>query len=143
MGGLSRREREIMDALYRLRGRATAAEIHAALLDPPSYSAVRAHLAILEEKGHVRHEEDGRRYVYLPTQPRQEAARNALRGVLGTFFGGSLGSAVRTLLSDDETDISDEELDELARLINAARGETPAAPPAGEEGDARDGNAHG
>jgi len=111
-----------MDALYRA-GRATAAEVHVALPAPPSYSAVRAHLAILEEKGHVRHEEDGRRYIYLPTQPRQEAARSALRGVLGTFFGGSLGSAVQTLLSDDETGLSNEELDELAEMIAQRRRE--------------------
>jgi predicted transcriptional regulator len=118
--GLSRREREIMDAVYRL-GKATAGEILEAMPDPPSYSAVRTQLSILEEKGHLTHTEDGRRFVYLPTRPRQDAARSALNGVLKTFFGGNLGNAVQTLLSDEERKLSEQELDELSALIESAR----------------------
>src|SRR5687768_6458536 len=89
---LSRRERQIVDILYS-NGRATAAEVQAALPDPPSYSAVRAMLRILEEKGHVRHEQDGPRYVYVPTLARDNAKRSALQHVLKTFFDGSAAQA--------------------------------------------------
>src|SRR6266567_3008449 len=90
---LSRRERQIMDVVYR-RGRATAAEIHDQLPDPPHAAAVRTLLRILEKKGHLRHEKDGLRHIYLPTTPRSVAQRSALRHLLGTFFGGSRAAAV-------------------------------------------------
>lgn len=118
--GLSRREREILEILHR-RGRATAAEILAVLPDSPSYSAVRSVLRILVAKGHARHEEEGKRYVYLPTQPRPAAAQSALCGVLQTFFGGSLTDAVKTFLSDTDARLSEEEIAELAALVEKAR----------------------
>jgi predicted transcriptional regulator len=117
---LSRRERQIVDILY-ARGRSTAAEVQIALPDPPSYSAVRAMLRILEEKGHVRHEQDGPRYVYLPTVARDNAKRSALRHVLRTFFDGSTEQAISALLDDASTKMSDGELDRLARMIDEAR----------------------
>lgn len=117
---LSRRERQIVDILYS-QGRATAAEVQAALPDPPSYSAVRAMLRILEEKGHVRHEQDGPRYVYLPTVARDNAKRSALRHMLQTFFDGSAEQAISALLDDSSTRLSDRELDRLARMIAQAR----------------------
>src|SRR4051794_40177538 len=104
---LSRREREIMDIVY-ARGAATAADVAAALPDPPSYSSVRALLRILEEKGHLKHREDGPRYVFLPTEPRARASRSALRRVVETFFEGSLASAVAALV--DERKVSADEL---------------------------------
>jgi predicted transcriptional regulator len=118
--GLSRRERQIIDILY-AQGRGTAAEVLAALPDPPSYSAVRAMLRILEEKGHVRHEQDGPRYVYLPTVARDNAKRSALRHMLRTFFDGSAEQAISALLDDASTKLSDVELDRLAQLIHQAR----------------------
>src|SRR5688500_18885595 len=117
---LSRRERQIVDILY-TQGRATAAEVQAALPDPPSYSAVRAMLRILEEKGHVRHEQDGPRYIYLPTVARDNAKRSALRHMLQTFFDGSAEQAISALLDDSSTRLSDRELDRLARMIDQAR----------------------
>jgi predicted transcriptional regulator len=117
---LSRRERQILDILYQ-HGRATAAEVQAALPEPPSYSAVRALLRILEEKGHVRHEQDGPRYVYLPTIGRDNAKRSALRHMLRTFFDGSAEQAISALLDDSSTRLSPAELDRLARLIADAR----------------------
>jgi predicted transcriptional regulator len=117
---LSRRERQIVDILYS-QGRATAAEVQAALPDPPSYSAVRAMLRILEEKGHVRHEQDGPRYVYVPTLARDNAKRSALRHMLQTFFDGSAEQAISALLDDSSTRLSDRELDRLARMIQQAR----------------------
>ncbi len=117
---LSRRERQIVDILY-TQGRATAAEVLAALPDPPSYSAVRAMLRILEDKGHVRHEQDGPRYVYLPTVGRDRAKKTALRHVLQTFFNGSAEQALSALLDESDTRLSDLELDRLARLIDRAR----------------------
>src|SRR5262245_22252065 len=93
---LSRREREIMDIVY-ARGEATAAEVNTALADPPSYSAVRTLLRILEEKGHLRHREDGPRYVYVPTQSREKASKSALQRVVQTFFDGSLSGAIAAL----------------------------------------------
>jgi len=117
---LSRRERQIIDILYS-QGRATAAEVQAALADPPSYSAVRALLRILEDKGHVRHEQDGPRYVYLPTVARDNAKRSAMRHMLQTFFDGSASQAISALLDDPKTQFSDAELDRLARMIDKAR----------------------
>ena len=117
---LSRRERQIVDILYS-HGRATAAEVQAALPDPPSYSAVRSMLRILEEKGHVRHEQDGPRYVYLPTIARDNAKRSALRHMLQTFFDGSAEQAISALLDDSSARLSDRELDRLARMIEQAR----------------------
>jgi BlaI family transcriptional regulator, penicillinase repressor len=117
---LSRRERQIIDILY-TNGRATAAEVQAALPDPPSYSAVRAMLRILEEKGHVRHQQDGPRYVYVPTIARDNAQRSAMRHMLQTFFDGSAEQAISALLDDASTRMSDDELDRLARLIDQAR----------------------
>jgi len=117
---LSRRERQILDILYK-NGRATAAEVQAALPEPPSYSAVRALLRILEEKGHVRHEQDGPRYVYLPTVARDNAKRSALRHILQTFFDGSAEQAISALLDESSTKLSSAELDRLARLIDGAR----------------------
>ena len=117
---LSRRERQILDILYQ-RGQATAAEVQAALPEPPSYSAVRALLRILEEKGHVRHQQDGPRYVYLPTVARANAQRSALRHVLQTFFNGSAEQAISALLGDSGAKLSPAELDRLARMIDTAR----------------------
>jgi predicted transcriptional regulator len=116
---LSRREREILEIIHRLDG-PSALEIQAAMSEPPTYSAVRATLRILEEKGHVRHVQLGKKYVYQASVPRQDAARSALNQVVATFFGGSLEGVVRTFLSDKEQ-ISDAELDGLARLIEEAR----------------------
>ena len=118
---LSRRERQIMDVIYR-RGRATAAEVLEGLPDPPSYSAVRALLRLLEEKGHVHHEQDGPRYVYAPTVARDRARRTALKHVVRTFFDGSATEAVAALL-DGETRLPDAELDRLSALIEQARKE--------------------
>lgn len=117
---LSRRERQIIDILY-ARGRATAAEVLSALPDPPSYSAVRAMLRILEDKGHVRHEQDGPRYVYAPTVARENAKKSALRHVLHTFFDGSASQALSALLDDQSSKLSETELDRLAGMIERAR----------------------
>lgn len=119
---LSRREREIMDVIYR-RGRATVADVRAALADPPSYSAVRALLRVLEEKGHLTHEQDGPRYVFLPTVSRDRARRSALRQLLATFFDDSPEQAVAALLDVSASRLTDDELDRLAALIGQARGE--------------------
>lgn len=120
--GLSRRERQIMDILFR-RGRATAAEIHADMPDRPSYSAVRAHLRTLEEKGHVSHQAEDLRYVYLPTVNPEKARRNALQHLVETFFEGSPARAAAALLDGRSTRLSIEELDRLAELIEKARKE--------------------
>jgi predicted transcriptional regulator len=119
---LSRRERQIMDILF-ARGRATAGEVLEALPDPPSYSAVRALLRVLENKGHVRHHREGTRYVYAPTQPRTRAATSALSRVVETFFGGSVEKTVATLISSEEARLSPEELARLEDLIRKAREE--------------------
>ncbi|PYP57894.1 MAG: CopY family transcriptional regulator [Gemmatimonadetes bacterium] len=119
---LSRREREIMDVIYR-SGRATAAEVLDQLAEPPSYSAVRALLRVLEEKGHLRHEEDGPRYVFVPTVPRERARASALRQLLHTFFDGSTEQAVAALLDLSSTRLSDAELARLSQLIADARKE--------------------
>ncbi|HKC40181.1 MAG TPA: BlaI/MecI/CopY family transcriptional regulator [Gemmatimonadales bacterium] len=119
---LSRREREIMDVIYR-SGRATAAEVLDQLAEPPSYSAVRALLRVLEDKGHLRHEEDGPRYVFLPTVPRERALQSALRQLLHTFFDGSTEQAVAALLDLSSARLSDAELQRLSQLIADARKE--------------------
>lgn len=117
---LSRRERQIMDILF-AHGRSTAADVMAALPDPPSYSAVRAMLRILEDKGHVRHEQDGPRYIYAPTVARESAKKFAIRHVLKTFFDGSATQAISALLDEDGEKLSEAELDRLARMIERAR----------------------
>lgn len=109
-----------MDVLYR-DGQATASEVLAALPDPPSYSAVRAMLRILENKGHARHVAEGTRYVYQPTLPRDRAGRPALAGVLETFFDGSTEKAVAALLDLSRDELSPEQLDRLSQLIDQAR----------------------
>ena len=109
-----------MDALYQA-GRATAAEIRAAMPDPPSYSAVRTMLRILEEKGHVRHNLDGTRYVYIPTVARDKAKRSALKHLVNTFFGGSASQAMAALFDLSPRDLDDEELARLRRLIDSAK----------------------
>ena len=119
---VSRRERQILDILY-ARGRATAAEIQAALPDPPGYSATRALLRILEEKGHIRHESDGPRYVFLPRVSRQKARVAALKHMLGTFFNGSAADAAAALVDGSAAKLSSEELDQLEALIARARKE--------------------
>ncbi len=119
---LSARERQIMDVIYR-RGEATVAEVRDGLTDPPSYSAVRGLMRILEEKGHLEHREDGRRYVYLPTVPRGHAQRSALDRVLKTFFAGSTSQAVAALLDMEADRLSDDDLGELAQLVEKARSE--------------------
>lgn len=115
---LSRRERQIMDVLY-ARGSATAAEVREALPDPPSYSAVRALLRILEDKGHARHEQDGARYVYFPMVSHDRARRSALRRLVATFFGGSAAQAAAALIGSES--LSREELARLSSLINRAK----------------------
>lgn len=117
---LSRRERQIMDVVYQ-HGRVTAAEVLEALPDPPSYSAVRALLRVLEEKGHLRHRREGARYVFLPTVPRETARRSALARVVRTFFGGSTEAAVAALI--DQSSLSGTDLDRLQDLIDRARQE--------------------
>ncbi|MBI3697954.1 MAG: BlaI/MecI/CopY family transcriptional regulator [Acidobacteria bacterium] len=119
---LSRRERQILDILYQ-QGRATAAEVLANLPNPPGYSAVRAMLRVLEQKGHVRHQEQGLRYVFLPTVARETARRSALRHLLDTFFHGSAEQAVAALLDVSDSRLTDEELDRLQQLIERARKE--------------------
>lgn len=116
--GLSRRERQILDILY-ARGSGTAAEVQLALPDPPSYSAVRALLRILEEKGHARHESQGTRYVYLPSVPRESARHSALSRIVKTFFDGSAAQAAAALV--DSGSLSDDELARLSALIDRAR----------------------
>lgn len=121
-GQLSRRERQIMDVIYK-HGRATAAEVLEQMPDPPSYSAVRAMLRVLEEKGHLKHKQIDKRYVFLPTVPRDNARRSALRHLLKTFFDGSREKMVAALLNDAPASLSDEELDRMAKLIEQAKKE--------------------
>ena len=120
---LSRRERQIMDILYKLE-RATVGEVLSQLADKPNYSTVRAQLRVLEEKGHVRHEEHGLRYVYVPCVPREVARRSALRHLVETFFEGSTEKAVAALLGGEVSRISAEELDRLATLIGKGKKES-------------------
>jgi BlaI family penicillinase repressor len=117
---LSRRERQIMDILYRL-GKASAADVMAELPGEPSYSTVRTQLRILEGKGHVRHEEDGVRYVYSAAVPRHSARRSALRHLVETFFDGSPEKVVSALLGGEAARLTGDELDRLAALIQKAR----------------------
>ena len=117
---LSRRERQIMDILH-ARGSATAAEVRAALPDPPSYSAVRALLRILEEKEHIRHRQEGARYIYLPRASKETASRSALRRVVETFFQGSVKQAMAALLENADTELSDAELNKLQEIIKQAQ----------------------
>jgi predicted transcriptional regulator len=119
---LSRRERQILDILFR-RGRATAAEVHADLPDRPSYSAVRAHLRTLEDKGHVKHEAEALRYVYSPTTQPGRARKSALRHLVETFFDGSPANAAAALLDSSATQLTNAELDNLSVLIDKARKE--------------------
>jgi predicted transcriptional regulator len=116
---LSRREREIMALLYRM-GRATAGEVRAALDGQPADSTVRTQLRVLEEKGHVRHEEVGLRYVYMPIVPRHAARRSALKNLVETFYDGSTAKVVAALLGGD-ADVSDDELERIAELVRKAR----------------------
>ncbi len=120
--GLSRRERQIMDIIYK-RGRATAAEVMEDLPDPPTYSAVRGLLRVLEEKEHLTHKSEGKRYIYMPTKARHSVGRSALRGVVQTFYGGSVEKAVAALLDMGDSSRSEKELERLAELIDEARKE--------------------
>jgi len=120
---LTRRERQIVDILYR-RGRATAAEVMADLAGEPSYSTVRTQLRVLEEKGHVRHEEEGLRFVYLPEVPRHTVRKSALRHLVDTFFEGSAEKVVAALLGEGAARLSDEELERIAQRIARARTDT-------------------
>ena len=118
--GLSRRQRQIMDILYQ-RGKSSAAEVKAAMADAPSYSAVRAMLRVLEDKGHVRHDEEGGRYVYAPAVPRHAARKSALKHLVETFFDGSAEQVVAAVLGGEASRLSDEELDRVSALIEKAR----------------------
>ncbi len=119
---LSRRERQIMDIVY-ARGPVTVHDVVKQMADPPSYSAVRAMLRLLEEKGHLVHDQDGPRYLYRPTVPREKARQSALRQLLGTFFDGSTEQAVAALLDLSASKLSDDDLDRLADLVEQARKE--------------------
>ena len=117
---LTKRERQIMDVLYR-RGRATAGEILEALAGAPSYSTVRTQLRVLETKGHVRHEEHGLRYVYIPTVPRHSARKSALKHLVDTFFDGSSAKVVAALLGGEASRLSADDLARIATLVESAR----------------------
>ena len=119
---LSRRERQIMDILYQL-GRATAADVGKALPGEPSDSTVRTQLRVLESKGHIRHEEDGQRYVYVPVVPRRVVSKSALKHVVNTFFDGSIEKVVAALLGPDGSKLSDEELERIAGIVAKAKAE--------------------
>ena len=119
-GRLSRRERQIMDIIYRLE-RATVQVVLGSLDDPPSYSSIRATMRLLEEKGHLKHISDGPRYVYLPTRTRNKARKSALRHLMDTFFDDSVETTVAALLDVKSKDLTDEELDRIQVLIDDAR----------------------
>jgi BlaI family penicillinase repressor len=119
---LSRRERQIMDVIYQ-RGQATSAEVQENMPDPPSYSAVRAMLRLLEEKGYLKHEQDGPRYVFKPTLAREKARKSALKQMLETFFDGSTEQAVAALLNLSKSKLSQDELDRLSHMIETAKNE--------------------
>jgi BlaI family transcriptional regulator, penicillinase repressor len=119
---LTRRERQIMDVLYR-RGRATAADVMADLPGEPNYSTVRTQLRVLEDKGHVRHDEEGLRYVYAPAVPRHAARKSALKHLVETFFDGSAEQVVAAVLGGEASRLSDEELDRVSAMIDKARKE--------------------
>jgi BlaI family transcriptional regulator, penicillinase repressor len=120
--GHSRRERQIMEILYQ-RGKASASEVREAMEDAPSYSAVRAMLRVLEEKGHVRHQEEGLKYVYVPVVARDKAKRSAVKHVLDTFFAGSPEQIVAALLDVSASKLTREELDRMSEMIDKARRE--------------------
>ena len=120
--GLSRRERQIMDIVYQ-RGKASALDVRQAMKDAPSYSAVRALLRVLEEKGHVKHEADGLKYVYVPTVGREKAKRSAVKHLLDTFFNDSPEHIVAALLDVSSTRLTREELDRMAQMIERAKKE--------------------
>jgi BlaI family penicillinase repressor len=119
---LTRRERQIMDILYK-RGRATANEVLEDLPGTPHYSTVRTQLRVLEEKGHVTHEEDGVRFVYMPALPRKTARKSALRHLVDTFFDGSAEQVVAAVLGGEGAKLSEDELDRIAELIDKAKKE--------------------
>jgi BlaI family transcriptional regulator, penicillinase repressor len=119
---LSRRERQVMNILY-ARGQATAAEIHEALPDPPTFSATRAIIRTLEEKGHIRHAEQGLRYIYTPVVPAEKAKRSALAHVVSTFFAGSPSQLMATLLESSTANVTDDELRRLEEMIQRAKEE--------------------
>lgn len=120
---LTKRERQIMDRLYRL-GRATASEVLEGLPGAPSYSTVRTQLRVLEAKGHVRHEAQGLRYIYMPTVPRHSARRSALKHLVETFFDGSNAKVVAALLGGEASKVTDEDLDRILELVKDARSES-------------------
>ena len=122
LGGLSRRERQILDILIE-RGKASAMEVRAAMADAPSYSAVRTLLRVLEDKGHVKHKAEGLRYVYLPTVGREKAKRTAVKHMLKTYFNGSPEQIVAALLDVSSTQLTREELDRMAQMIEEAKRE--------------------
>ena len=122
VGGLSRRERQIMDILYQ-RGKASASDVREAIEDAPSYSAVRAMLRVLEDKGHVKHVEEGLKYVYVPVVAREKAKKSAVKHVLDTFFAGSPEQIVAALLDVSAEKLTGDELDRMADLIEKARRE--------------------
>ena len=119
---LSRRERQIMDIIYQ-RGQATAAEVQENMPNPPSYSAVRAMLRLLEEKGYLRHEQEGQKYVFKPTLAREKARKSALKQMLETFFDGSTEQAMAALLTLSKSKLSEDELDRLSQMIETAKRE--------------------
>ena len=121
-GGLSRRERQIMDILYQ-RGKASANDVRDGMEDAPSYSAVRAMLRVLEEKGHVKHQAEGLKYVYVPTVARDKAKRSAVKHVMETFFNGSPEQIVAALLDVASTRLTDAELDRMSQMIEKAKKE--------------------
>jgi BlaI family transcriptional regulator, penicillinase repressor len=122
LGGLSRRERQIMEILYQ-RGKASASEVREGMEDAPGYSAVRAMLRVLEEKGHVRHQEEGLKYVYVPVVAREKAKRSAVKHLLDTFFAGSPEQIVAALLDVSSSRLTREELDRMGDLIEKAKRE--------------------
>jgi len=122
MVNLTRRERQIMDIIYQ-KGKATAAEVKSLLPEPPSYSTVRTILRVLEQKGHLKHKEEKLRYVYKPTISQEKVKHSALKHVMKTFFDDSTESVIAALLDLPSTQLTDEELDKLTRLIEQARKE--------------------
>jgi BlaI family penicillinase repressor len=122
LGGLSRRERQIMEILYQ-RGKASASEVREAMESAPSYSAVRAMLRVLEDKGHAKHQAEGLKYVYVPTVPRDKAKKSAVKHLLDTFFAGSPEQIVAALLDVSATRLTREELDRMGEMIERAKRE--------------------
>lgn len=122
LGGLSRRERQIMDILYQ-RGKGSASDVREAMEDAPGYSAVRAMLRVLEEKGHVRHQAEGLKYVYVPVVAREKAKRSAVKHLLDTFFAGAPEQIVAALLDVSATRLTREELDRMSEMIEKAKRE--------------------